>query len=134
MANHSLYCIWLMNDLTERKKISLASILSSIEDSGIQEVKRLPQYSLFLLIFASVHMFDSSISCILVATLWLLYYSSFFLGYFILTILLILLSSSILSSTVIFFSYFCFTAFLPPCYISSSQHHLVTFSVLHVIQ
>ncbi len=28
-----------MNDLTERKKISLASILSSIEDSGIQEVK-----------------------------------------------------------------------------------------------
>ncbi len=32
-----------MNDLTERKKISLASILSSIEDSGIQEVKdRMP--------------------------------------------------------------------------------------------
>jgi hypothetical protein len=41
MANHSLYRIWLVNDLTERKKISLASILSSIEDSGIQEVKLL---------------------------------------------------------------------------------------------
>ncbi len=39
MANHSLYRTWLMNDLTERKKISLGSILSSIEDSGIQEVK-----------------------------------------------------------------------------------------------
>jgi hypothetical protein len=38
MANHSLYRIWLMKDLTERKKISFASILSSIEDSGIQEV------------------------------------------------------------------------------------------------